>query len=841
MDPVTLVFERTVRAPVEVVWRAFANTDAFNRVAGLGFSFEEEPQPDGSVRRRGRVKRFGLEITWDELPFRFVAPDRFRSVRVFDNGPVASVDTSFHLEDAAGDTRLTYRVALTPRHWLLRPVVAVEARVGTSPQLSRALNAVVAALGADVPDFDPPPPLDGLAQDLLRERLAALGDAAVAEALERVVRSAPLAIQDRIRPLRLAEQTGRPLDVVLDAVFDGLASSALDARLLLLCPSCLGAKEELSELDPTGRTLHCTTCGITWEGSLSDLVEVAFRPSPAIRSIAVPVDCVQSPSRTPHVRLQVVLGVGETLVEQLELAQGCYRLEAGITRGAAHLEVVPDGPTRATFDLTDAGVVPKRAEVAAGAVELVVRSRIDHEAPFALAERWRPGDALTLGAFLDHPRGVRWALTHPDVELAPREGAVVVVLTEPSWSPESDGELVAALRAVLVERGLDPVHDANGRLIGFTDDLARALGALEAVGGHGRVAGMSVGRCTSIRGKGGEVLVGPAVDVALATARQAGWGRIVMDAATAENPRLARAIHDLGPRAELVDAWGPRPALLRFKEAQGRVPGRAGRRGRVAGRIGAWELGEPVGEGSMGTVFSATGDDGSQVMLKVLKAELSLDYRYAAAFHNEARLGWTVDHPRVCKVLDWGLEPRHQVLYLVMEPLEGPSLQVHVKEHGPLGEVALRALARDLLDALTAIHDAGVLHRDLKPSNVVLEPEGATLLDFGVALPLGTEAPVAGTPSWLSPEQARGDVLDERSDLYQLALLLVRAGTGHWPFPGKRAAERMAWRDAHELEVLPHGLPEGWEPVLLQALRRDRSERPASARALRSRLLGAPS
>jgi hypothetical protein len=835
VDPVTLVFERLVPASAELTWRALSNTDAFNRVAGLGFAFEEVGQPDGTVLRRGKVSRFGMTIAWDERPFEFVAPDRFQSERIMDSGPIARVCTRFGITEGPQGTTVRYEVDLYARHWLLRPIVAAEARVGTQPQLARALDVLVDAVRTDAPTFDPPPPLPAPAALELRARLAPLVHRVVADALDALITQGPLAAQDRIRPLRLAEQTGRPVGEVLQACLDAVASRALEARFLLLCPSCLGAKEELATLDPTGRRLHCTTCGISWEGSLADQVEVNFRPSPEVRSFEVPVDCMQSPSRTPHVRMQAPLPVGEVLDARVQLAAGCYRVEATSIRGAAHIEVVPRGDSRITLDLTENGMSPRRVEVGEGPVQLVVRGRVDREVTVSISERRRPPHALTLGAFLDHPGGVRWAMANPDLAIVPRQGAILVVLTEPSWASDRDPQLVQALRAVLVERGLDPLHEVDGRLIAFTPEIEVALAAAESAGGHGRVVGLAWGRSIGLRGPGGEVLLGPAVDAALAAARQVGWGRIAVDPASSEQAILLSALARLGPRVERIDPWGPRPALLHFSQPMGQVPARSGARPKLSGRVGPFELGEPIGQGSMGTVFEATDSrDGTPLVVKLLRDELSRDYRYAAAFHTEARVGWTVSHPRVARVVDWGLDPRHRVLYLAMERLQGITLEEHLKTHGALGHDALIQLSRDLLDALTAIHDAGVLHRDLKPSNVMLEPDGATILDFGIALPLGVgDVERAGTPSWLSPEQARGGELDERSDVYQLALLLVKAGTGHWPFPGRRASDRLAWRDQNELESLPHGLPDAFEPALLKALARTPAERPASARALR--------
>jgi len=206
----------------------------------------------------------------------------------------------------------------------------------------------------------------------------------------------------------------------------------------------------------------------------------------------------------------------------------------------------------------------------------------------------------------------------------------------------------------------------------------------------------------------------------------------------------------------------------------------------VAGRYRVVAL---LGRGGFAHVYRA-GDEssGGEVALKVLRAD-----RFTAAalrrLEREAALASGFDHPNLVRVLDAGRDS--DLAYLAMELVEGETLRQRLAG-GPLPVAEAERVAAELLAGLTALHAHGVLHRDIKPGNVLLDRDGrARLADLGLALPVDrdetratTTAAIVGTVDYLSPEQALGEELDERSDLYALGLVLFEALAGRLAYEG---------------------------------------------------------
>ena len=192
-------------------------------------------------------------------------------------------------------------------------------------------------------------------------------------------------------------------------------------------------------------------------------------------------------------------------------------------------------------------------------------------------------------------------------------------------------------------------------------------------------------------------------------------------------------------------------------------------------RLGPYEILTPIGAGGMGEVYRARDTRLDRtVAIKIISGHLaSADRR--SRFQGEARIVSTLSHPHICALYDVGQQDG--IDYAVMEYLEGHTLAQRLAR-GPLPLDQLLAIGRDIADALSQAHRAGVTHRDLKPSNVMLTSSGAKLLDFGLAKsgtsfdgapPEATGAPtltvagtILGTFPYMSPEQVRGDAIDTR-------------------------------------------------------------------------------
>ncbi len=309
MDPVRLHWDLHTLADQATTWRVLSNTDRFNRACGLGFQFREEPRPDGTVHRTGTARKFGLRLDWEELPFEVLAPDRFVSTRVFPSGPLARLQTTCRLEEVADGTRVAYTVELFPRSVLLKPIVALDAAATTRPMLDRTLGRVLAALqGRDA--LDPPPALAPSAAATLDAWAADVEPRAVGQAVRRLITDAPLDVQDRIRALQLAatEEVGE--EHAIRALLDGVRAGVLELRWELLCPSCHAPKAHAPRLGEGPAEVHCTSCNIRYDATFPEAVAVTFRPTPGVRDFVVPVDCLLSPSRTPHVLAQATIRPG---------------------------------------------------------------------------------------------------------------------------------------------------------------------------------------------------------------------------------------------------------------------------------------------------------------------------------------------------------------------------------------------------------------------------------------------------------------------------------------------------------------------------------------------------
>jgi len=286
------------------------------------------------------------------------------------------------------------------------------------------------------------------------------------------------------------------------------------------------------------------------------------------------------------------------------------------------------------------------------------------------------------------------------------------------------------------------------------------------------------------------------------------------------------------------------------------------RRGPLTGRLidGRYRILELIGEGGMGAVYRAihTLMD-KELAVKVLLPEYTAMPGLAKRFQQEAQSASRLDHPGIIQVFDFG-ETEDGLLYLVMAHLQGRSLTEVITKEAPLSTPRATALGRQICEALAHAHSQGVVHRDLKPDNVMLiskdgSPEQVKLLDFGIAKITQGEGAASGltevgaifgTPEYLSPEQAAGDPVDHRTDLYSLGVILYEMLSGRKLFS---ADTNMKYLHAH-MHTAPRplttlvpqvGLSPQLDQVVLRALAKNPNERFQSAVELINALTGATS
>jgi tRNA A-37 threonylcarbamoyl transferase component Bud32 len=258
---------------------------------------------------------------------------------------------------------------------------------------------------------------------------------------------------------------------------------------------------------------------------------------------------------------------------------------------------------------------------------------------------------------------------------------------------------------------------------------------------------------------------------------------------------------------------------------------------------GRYVIRRVIGRGGMGTVYAADHVGLDRTVAVKLASRNDADDTTRARFRREARAASRVAHPNVVQVLDFGSWDSAD--YLVMELVTGRTLSA-VLHDGPLPPARAVAIARALLDALAAIHGAGIVHRDVKPANVLLsDGEVVKLMDFGIAKTAGGATltggdQAVGTPAYMAPEQLLGDVVDGRADIYAVGVTLFAMLLGDVPF-GQTAFTRVALRHLHEpppLDALPPGVPAPVVAALARALAKAPADRFADAGAFAAALSG---
>ena len=263
----------------------------------------------------------------------------------------------------------------------------------------------------------------------------------------------------------------------------------------------------------------------------------------------------------------------------------------------------------------------------------------------------------------------------------------------------------------------------------------------------------------------------------------------------------------------------------------------------VGTTLGNYKILEKLGAGGQGTVYKATDTKlGRTVVIKVLPEELTAQESNLKRFEREARLASALDHPNICTIFD--LNMIDGVHFIAMQYVEGKNVRQLVNGR-PLGLSFALSIGLQVLDALAVAHSQGIIHRDIKAGNVMVNGKGqAKVLDFGLAKLLDDEAAQRsgihrtqltemgvpyGTATYAAPEQARGDHVDSRADIFSTGVLLYEMLTGSWPFKGKTAVD-VRHAVLHEepvplAQARPEPVPPRLQQILDRALKKDPRDR----------------
>jgi len=276
-------------------------------------------------------------------------------------------------------------------------------------------------------------------------------------------------------------------------------------------------------------------------------------------------------------------------------------------------------------------------------------------------------------------------------------------------------------------------------------------------------------------------------------------------------------------------------------------------------KLAHYEIIEPIGKGGMGEVYKARDTKLERdVAIKVLSEDFASDEERLARFEREAKLLASLNHPNIAGI--YGFEEQDGVRALALELVSGPTIAERIQQ-GPVPVDEAIAVAKQVAEALEAGHEAGIIHRDLKPANIKLREDGTVkVLDYGLAKALDSDATsdagtdvsqsptltrqgtqvgvILGTAAYMSPEQAKGKRLDQRTDVWAVGAVLFEMLTGKRPFEGEDVSELLATviKTEPEWESLPSDLDPRVQHLLRRCLRKDRTMRLQAAGDIRVEL-----
>lgn len=244
--------------------------------------------------------------------------------------------------------------------------------------------------------------------------------------------------------------------------------------------------------------------------------------------------------------------------------------------------------------------------------------------------------------------------------------------------------------------------------------------------------------------------------------------------------------------------------------------------------VGRFEVVGRIGSGGMGRVYLATTESGERFALKMIHNIMASDPHFRRRFHREVVAAQRVTGPNTAALVD--ADPDGDPPWMAVEYVDGPTLSQLIDGGGPLTLPSMVRLAVGMSNALVSIHGAGLVHRDLKPSNVMLGPEGAMLIDFGIAQAtdgsmLTATGLVTGSPGFMSPEQAQAEQVTEASDIFALGAVLFFAATGHRPF-GEGSLISVTYRVVHAEPDYSDIRDDGLRTLIADCLSKEPENRP---------------
>lgn len=579
--------------PPEVLWPYLVDTGRINEALGLPrYATTDTTEADGTVRRTGATKRFGITLTWDEGVPQWIANRFYTHRRTFHRGPIRWIEAAIALEPQLdGGTAVRYRLKIDAAGWAA-PAVRLGMRRRFGPTLDRLYReaADFAASGA-APDYaSAPPSISAAARQRVMEQARGLseqGYGAAERLAEHLLTAGDLDLE-RMRPRVLARRWSAEPRGVIETCLAAARSGLLQLRWDLLCPRCRGAKVVTSSLDRLPQGAHCPSCNVDYERDFTRNVEVTFEPAADVRTLGIGGYCLSSALDSAHVKIQHPLAPDASVTLAAQLPDGDYRARTIEPGGSADFRV--EGGVVPEIALTDGdpvlvpGSVPGQvvARNDGGAARtLVIEDRAwasdaltAHEVTTMQAFRdlfadsvLRPGDQVEIR---------RVALLFTDIkgssELYNRAGDAraygwvrehYAVLT--GAVRRHDGAVVKTIGDAVMAAFANPV-DALDAAVVIRADIARFNRELSSEAGEILVKlGLHCGPCIAVTLNDRLDYFGRTVNLAARLQGESRGGDIVVSEDMAGEPGVTAALDALGAGAEsaAVKGFGERVALRR--------------------------------------------------------------------------------------------------------------------------------------------------------------------------------------------------------------------------------------------------------------------------------------
>lgn len=565
-------------APPERLWPMISDTNRINRAVGLSaWSFETKPAAGGGIVREGRTRAFGLNISWDELPYEWRAPEQLGVERRYHSGPYSRIVITVTLEREGAGTRLTHRLDVDCRGPL--GLVASWVQLGWSTRrgfdrIYRRIFAAAAVPPGPEPFREPPPPLSAAATERLDAVLARLREhhpSDMVERLGRLVREGGELELQRLRPFALARLWDADRMEVLKLCLRATKLGLLQMAWRILCPHCRGSRNShaLAELSSAA---HCESCNFDFEADFSRHLEVVFKPSEQIREVHAADYCIGGPGSTPHVVLQKRVAAGTSAALPMAVPAGAYRLRSPHGGGMLHVAIEDGGPLAFVRRLSahdeDTTLAP------GGRIEFL--NDTDHEALAIVELREWEQDAAT-AAIVTTCQDFRDMFSNEAIARGEefRVALIALMFTDLRGSTAmyervGDVPAFAVVREhfALLEQAIGANKGAVVKTIGdavmaaFTDaadavaaarDIQRAFGGALAGGERLTVRiGVHAGPCVAVNLNDRVDYFGTTVNVAARLEGQSQGGDVVLLASLAEDPGVRRMLDSLAPEREAL-------------------------------------------------------------------------------------------------------------------------------------------------------------------------------------------------------------------------------------------------------------------------------------------------